>query len=61
MAKNAELENAKDDNSFEIRRLEAANATLKKTLDRALKSKTTAKESDWDILGLVEDGGQGLQ
>ena len=55
MVKNAELENAKDDNSFEIRRLEAANATLKKTLDRAQKSKTTGEESEWDILGLVED------
>ena len=68
MVKNAELElsvedlyaeNAKLEKAFgeeirknaaldhEIRRLEAANATLK--------SKATAEESDWDILGLVED------
>lgn len=40
---------------FDVRRLEAANGALQKALDRAVKSKTTAEESDWDILGLVED------
>ena len=36
-------------------RLKAKNAELEKQLKKALNSKTTGEESDWDILGLVED------
>ena len=36
-------------------RLKAKNAELEKHLKKALNSKTTGEETDWDILGLVED------
>ena len=36
-------------------RLKAKNAELEKHLMKALNSKTTGEESEWDILGLVED------
>lgn len=39
----------------ENERLKAKNAELEKQLKKALNSKTTGEESDWDILGLVED------
>lgn len=55
MVENAELENKNDKQDHEIRRLEASNATWKKAVEKAEKSKTTGEETDWDILGLVED------